>query len=314
MQFDKPFIRIPLTFDGDALAAEVRALPEEAWVEHPDGFAGNNAVRLVTPGGQPVDAAIGPMGPTSWLEACPYIREIMAELDAVWGRSRLMGLAPGAEVPDHVDIHYYWQTHIRLHIPVITHPDVQFTCDGETIHMAPGECWTFDSFRRHGVRNRSDIHRVHLVLDTVGGSALGELIAAADDGASNRRVGRGDGAERKLRFEQVNSPEVMSPWEMSCHVRTLAERTPDQPGREKIFACLDRLIDEWRGLWAEYGASDAGLPAYQECLSRHRTALAATQPLRVLMQSGALLTGAVERLLLLNAISPLKSGEPRGSR
>ena len=32
-------------------------------------------------------------------------------LGGVWGRSRLMALAPGAEVPAHVDAHYYWRTH-----------------------------------------------------------------------------------------------------------------------------------------------------------------------------------------------------------
>ena len=42
----------------------------------------------------------------------------MAELNCTWGRSRLMGLEPGAVVPKHVDVHYYWRTHLRIHVPV----------------------------------------------------------------------------------------------------------------------------------------------------------------------------------------------------
>ena len=67
----------------------------------------------------------------------------------------------------HVDLHYHWRTHIRIHIPVITDPKVLFTCGDETVHMAPGECWIFDSFRFHRVENGWTERRVHLVLDTV---------------------------------------------------------------------------------------------------------------------------------------------------
>ena len=109
-----------------------------AWVPHATGFPGNEAVRLVTVMGQPTDAFEGPMRPTEHLARCPYIMEVMAELGGVWGRSRLMGLGAGAEVPEHVDAHYHWRTHLRIHIPMITNPQVEFTCGGETVHMAPG--------------------------------------------------------------------------------------------------------------------------------------------------------------------------------
>jgi hypothetical protein len=120
MRLDTPFLKLPIRFDPDALAAEVRALPDWGWSAHPTGFVGNEAVRLVSPGGGQTDEFSGPMGPTKQLGLCPYIQDIMAEIGGVWGRSRLMGLAAGAEVPSHIDTHYYWRTHLRLHIPVIT--------------------------------------------------------------------------------------------------------------------------------------------------------------------------------------------------
>jgi hypothetical protein len=48
----------------------------------------------------------GPMGPTDAIEKCGYIKEVMQELGSTWGRSRLMGLEPGAIVPEHVDEAY----------------------------------------------------------------------------------------------------------------------------------------------------------------------------------------------------------------
>src|SRR5919112_4063897 len=120
MRLQNPLIRLPVDFCSESLAAEVNALPESAWTPHPNGFPGNEAVRLVTPGGRDNDGLQGAMAPTPYLLACSYIMEIMAELGAVWGRSRLMGLGPGAKVPAHVDINYYWRTHVRIHIPITT--------------------------------------------------------------------------------------------------------------------------------------------------------------------------------------------------
>ena len=71
MQLDRPFLKLPIRFDADALEREVRALPASAWVPHPSGFPGNEAVRLVTAGGLPTDAFEGPMKPTENLAQLP---------------------------------------------------------------------------------------------------------------------------------------------------------------------------------------------------------------------------------------------------
>ena len=217
MRLKQPFLKLPMRFDADALASEVRALPQSAWTPHPNAIVGNEAVRLITPHGEPTDAIEGPMAPTVHLQSCDYVRQVMAEIGGVWGRSRFMGLAAGREVPSHIDINYYWRTHLRIHIPVITNPDVLFTCGDETVHMAPGECWVFDSFRWHNVQNKGSEQRIHLVLDTVGGGLLPELMKAAESGASEPRwLHPGERSGDDLVFEKVNSPRVMSPWEFAA--------------------------------------------------------------------------------------------------
>jgi hypothetical protein len=270
MRFVRPLLRLPIRFDADALANEISRLPRDAWVAHPNAFPGNNAVRLITTDGMPTDALGGRMAPTEYLRACPYMMEMMSELGCTWGRSRLMGLAAGAEVPEHADSHYYWRTHVRIHIPVITNPGVEFTCAGETVHMAAGECWVFDSFQRHEVHNRGNAHRVHLVLDTVGGGKLWDLIeeAQADRTLEPRPFPPGDGSGRPLLFEQVNIPKVMSSWEMRSHIAFIESAAQPHPKLDAVRRRLDKLVFDWEAVWAAHADPQDGLPSFFHVLQQ----------------------------------------------
>ncbi len=272
MRLQEPFLKLPIRFARDALQAEIAALPNSAWVPHATGFAGNVAVRLVTAGGGATDTFEGAMRPTEHLERCHYIREIMAELAGVWGRSRLMGLEPEAEVPAHVDVHYYWRTHLRIHIPIVTNPGVTFTCGDTSVHMEPGECWVFDSFRWHDVQNSGSERRVHLVLDTVPTARLWDLVEAARTGeAEPVLLEPGTREPGPLMFENFNAPKVMSPWEIRCHVGYLADHANKGAALDTLLRRLDRFADSWAALWSHYGPADQGLPAYWHLLqaSRH---------------------------------------------
>lgn len=308
MRLDGPFLKLPLQFDADALAAEVRTLPPSAWSSHPTGFAGNEAVRLVSPGGRPTDDLDGPMGPTPALRQCTYMREIMAEIGAVWGRSRLMGLAAGGDVPSHVDTHYYWRTHWRIHIPVITNEAVLFTCGDEAVHMAAGQCWLFDSFRRHKVENRGTEQRIHLVLDTVGGGRLPALMEAVQSGTTKARFfGPGERSGEALAFERLNSPRVMSPWEMRCHRAFLAEHAIPDPLLTQVFETVDRFIDQWAAVWAVFGVDEAGRPTYTGLLMKLRHDLASLNGDHLLLKNDWPLYGMFETLLLQVALGRAQS-------
>lgn len=305
MRIGRPLLKLPIRFCGETLACEVSKLPPDAWMQHPQKFDGNCAVPLVSPGGELVNRTYGPMGPTRWLQDCPYIRQVMRALDSTWGRSRLMGLEAGAVVPEHVDTHYYWRTHLRIHIPVVTNPDVAFTCDGGTIHMGAGECWILDSFYRHSVANRGSDMRVHFVLDTVGSSRLWDLIDAANEGAATEQlVEPGEATADELEFEQVNAPAIMSPWEMKTHIAYLAEWTDSQPGLDRIMAVMDRFVMAWSGTWARYGPSDAGLPTYLGHLKEVHTAITGLGAVRVTMRNGQPLLACAEQFIFKHAIGP----------
>jgi hypothetical protein len=316
MRLDTPFLKLPVRFDPDALAAEVRALPDWAWSAHPTGFVGNEAVRLVSPGGQQTDEFSGPMGPTKQLGLCHYIQQIMGEIGGVWGRSRLMGLAAGSEVPSHIDTHYYWRTHFRLHIPVITNPGVGFTCGDETVHMEAGECWAFDSFRRHRVENKGSEQRIHLVLDTVGGGNLPGLIAAAQSGTTEARLVRPDEhATPSLHFEKMNSPAVMSPWEMRCHVAFLTNHAKPGPLLGPILDRIDQFVDAWAAQWAEFGSDEAGRPGYARLLEGVRSDVVALGSKQATLDNDWPLNAIFESLIFQMALgTPGPSASLSGTR
>jgi hypothetical protein len=315
MRLTEPLLKLPIRFDATTLEREVRTLPESAWVPHATGFPGNEAVRLVTVMGGPTDAFEGPMRPTEYLSHCPYLMQVMAELGGVWGRSRLMGLGAGAEVPEHVDAHYHWRTHLRIHVPVITNPHVEFTCGGETVHMAPGECWVFDSFRWHEVHNRGEERRVHLVLDTVVTPRLWDLIDAAQSGfAQTRTLSPGEADLRTLRFEQVNAPSVMSPWEIRGHLAFIAENVLPHEQLEPVMKRLDRFTDGWAALWAQYGASGQGVPEYRQLLAGTRVEIEKLGAAKVRLANELQLSTVLDQLIFVFAVAQQPFVSEEGQR
>ena len=119
----------------------------------------------------------GVMRPTPHLQACPYVRQVLASFGVVWSRSRFMRLSARSNVPEHADTSYHWFHRVRMHIPVVTWPEVRFSCGDESVHMAAGEAWLFDNWRRHSVVNPTDHDRVHLVADTFGNSRFWQHVA-----------------------------------------------------------------------------------------------------------------------------------------
>lgn len=276
MKLPREFCRLPLRFDAQRLADEVRALPADAWREHPTSYPGNRAVRLISGGGGENDDLGGVMAPTPHLARLPYVRQVLASFGVVWSRSRLMLLAPGTQVPPHCDINYHWFHRVRVHIPVITFPEVTFFCGDAQVHMAAGEAWIFDNWRPHKVLNPTSQARIHLVADTIGNAAFWEMARRGQ--WENHRTGNAPlspllafdaGAQRELLTERVNTPIVMPPSEVASLLGELAQDLAaegnDAAGRRALAAfrvLLDGFVRQWRHLWALHGEAETGWPLY----------------------------------------------------
>ncbi|HEX7781493.1 MAG TPA: aspartyl/asparaginyl beta-hydroxylase domain-containing protein [Sphingobium sp.] len=261
MRLSRPFFHLPILFDVPRLQDEVAALPKDAWVPHPDGLPGNSAARLISADGGDTDAVHGQMLPTRWLAAMPYLRQVLAGFGVVWGRSRLMRLAPGANVPEHADINYHWHTRVRLHIPIFTWPEVRFHCDGESVHMAAGEAWIFDNWRRHHVENGADGERVHLVADTTGTAAFWQFARAQTPPRGQWRTAVWEpNSHPQLLTESNHRTAVMPAAEVQmliddlCAELTAKTDTPDGGARAaRLRLLLEGFIFDWRQLCALHG-------------------------------------------------------------
>ncbi len=286
MKLQVPFIQLPLEYDAERMAAEMNAVPESAWLPHPQGFPGNDFLPLISAHGAPKDESFSaPMRPTPYLEQSPYMTDVLASLGASLGRVRLMRLSGHAEVTPHYDIHYYWRERMRVHVPIVTQSTVRFICGDEEVNMKAGECWIFDTWKQHRVINDAERSRVHLVVDTVGGGDFWEILErgrtpnqADAPGWAPRRVAPFGARLSDLDLEKHNVPAVMTPWEARDHINfLLAETDANQPAYEPVQRATERFLHAWRGLWSTFGDSRDGWPRYRRTLDAFVDALRAAR-------------------------------------
>ncbi len=306
MKLPVPFLQLPLLFDADTLAREIGAFDEGMWRRHPTGMPGNSALPLVAVEGDPVrgDALDGPMRPTPALMQSPYLQQVLASLDAVIGRVRLMRLAGNAEVRAHIDTDYYWHERVRVHVPIVTQPSVRFSCGDQYVNMAAGECWIFDTWRLHHVSNENDDARIHLVVDTVGGAGFWNLAnagrphTAPRDGFRARQVPPQAGAAPPIMFESVNSQSPMSYWELRALVGFLFGEVQPHPRVQAVSQLAQAFVAYWQTLWFRHGESAGAQPEFANALDMflaNALPLARGVPLRNGGDMGDALAGLLKR-------------------
>ncbi len=273
MKLQYPFIQLPVCYDAPALAAEIARLDESEWLPHPQGFPGNSALPLIAVNGDAnEDGVEGSMRPTPLLERLPHLRALLGSLGAVLGRTRLMRLSGNAEVKPHIDQGYYWAERMRVHVPVVTTPGVRFHCGGAEIHMAAGECWIFDTWRLHRVHNDGEQSRIHLVVDTIGGDGLWELIGrgrphgAVIEGWTPKRISADAEIAPELEFESLNLPKVMTPWELRSHIGFLFTESLPHADLPALQQSALRFLRRWQAQWTAHGEADAARQRYQAIL------------------------------------------------
>jgi aspartate beta-hydroxylase len=175
--------RLSPIFDADRLAAELAEVTGHRWQPQRTRTQGGGIGRaagidwrvlpLRNPGGDPDRTDPGGPGPTAfaptaWMERLPYLRQILDTIPAPLNAVRLMALGPGAASQPHNDPKYRLDRGlVRLHIPLVTHPDAVLVLDGVEHRWQPGSCWYGDFSREHLVRNTGPVVRIHTVVDAL---------------------------------------------------------------------------------------------------------------------------------------------------
>jgi uncharacterized protein (TIGR03032 family) len=277
MKLKSEFYRLPLKFDAARLLKEIEQIPEEEWCPHPQGFKDNDALLLISVNGDPRDDSLkGPMLPTPHLQKCPYLQQVLASFQAIFGRTRLMRIGGRSKVQKHMDANYYWHQRARVHVPIKTTKKVKFHCGKHSVHMAEGESWIFDTWEQHMVENPDDFTRIHLVADTVGSARFWDLVNLAGKPHLNIRAKQASKLieyqpELKINVatETVNVPLVMSPWEQDSVIQPIIEDMKKAyPAPQKdinaILELTSRFKQRWKALWSRFGEKQQGFAAYEE--------------------------------------------------
>ena len=171
------FCKLPLHFDVERLSADLRTAEEQEWKLH---FVHRNydgewsAIPLKSVGGAADNVYSDPSAATSdfratpVLERCPYFQEALAAFQCEVTSARLLKLTAGSVIKEHIDHDLSVDSGtVRLHIPITTHPDVEFYVEQERAVMEPGSCWYLDATLPHRVNNPSPVDRVHIVFDCI---------------------------------------------------------------------------------------------------------------------------------------------------
>ncbi|WP_055634445.1 aspartyl/asparaginyl beta-hydroxylase domain-containing protein [Streptomyces griseoruber] len=189
-----PTARLTPDFDADQLAHELAAVTSHPWQHQRTHYAAGHigpdtptdwrVLPLRSPGGDPTRTDPGGPGPdaytaTHWLDRMPYLRDVLAEIPAPLNAVRLLALGPGSASQPHCDPKYALERGmVRLHIPIVTHPDAVLVLDGAEHRWQPGEFWYGDFSREHLVRNTGPVRRVHAVIDALFTRELAALFPA----------------------------------------------------------------------------------------------------------------------------------------
>lgn len=165
-------IRLPRTYDVELLVRDLQLLRDVKAAPQPGPYHQGEwqGIALHAAGGKD---SVFPSAPgmsgymeTENLRRTPYFRWILDDLKCPKEVVRILFLPPGGHIKDHFDFHTNFQFGLlRLHIPIITHPDVTFVIDGQRVTWAAGELWYGDFSKVHSVKNDSQIVRAHMVID-----------------------------------------------------------------------------------------------------------------------------------------------------
>ncbi|OXG08471.1 aspartyl/asparaginyl beta-hydroxylase [Flavobacterium araucananum] len=166
--------KLPVSFSIDKLQTDFVVCENNLWTPHfnTNRYDGNwTSISLRSQSGLTNDImsfANATYKNTDLLERCPYFKEITDWFQCDKEAVRLLRLDPQSDIKEHTDNDTsYEDGFFRIHIPIITNPEVFFYVDKKLVPMKMGECWYANFQLLHSVENRSAEPRIHLTLDCI---------------------------------------------------------------------------------------------------------------------------------------------------
>jgi len=174
MSYKTRYLKLPFFFDIFRLNEDLAKITKTEWIDHVNTAAYENdwsCVPLRSLDGRADHILSLPdvhYEDTDILGRCPYFQEVINTFKCEKTSVRLMALGAGSRIKMHTDKGTSFEDGMaRLHIPVITAPEICFTIEDEDIHFSAGYTWYLNANCLHGVNNESKSSRIHLMLDCI---------------------------------------------------------------------------------------------------------------------------------------------------
>lgn len=176
------YSRLPVSVDLPLLLQALAAIEDTDWHGHFNTayFSGDwSGVALICAADALTELSPGTAEPAPrrpWLKDRRW-QQALRDLPLEIVSARLLRLGPGGQIHEHRDYDLEGENaDMRLHIPLLSPPAVDFWLDGLRMPMMEGECWFLDLARPHRVDNRDSTARIHLVLDCRPGAWLEQMM------------------------------------------------------------------------------------------------------------------------------------------
>lgn len=198
-------LKLPFEFNASLLQADLKTIQDNIWIAHYNkrDYDGSwTSLALFSKDGRSssiyasIDTNIA-LKATEIMDACTYIHEVLEVFKFEKVAVRLMRLNAGAVIKPHRDHALgYEDGDFRLHIPIVTNPDVNFILGGERVIMHEGTCWYINANEEHAVSNNGLTDRVHLVIDGKRNEWTDDIFFALEPESSFQK------AERKMSLKE----------------------------------------------------------------------------------------------------------------
>ncbi len=179
-------LRLAPAFDASRLYAEIASLSDSDWIPHfnagyHDGGWFGFPLRAVAGGNNPLypDPVQREFVDQPVLAQWRAVREALAAFRCPLRSVRLLKLRAGGVIREHRDDGLGFEHgEVRLHVPIVSNPEMSFYVDGVRLPMEPGETWYVNVNLPHRVRNAGATDRIHLVIDCLVNDWIAALFAA----------------------------------------------------------------------------------------------------------------------------------------
>ncbi|WP_421549361.1 aspartyl/asparaginyl beta-hydroxylase domain-containing protein [Pseudomonas sp. QD4] len=257
------YARLPVSLDLPLLLQALAEIRPEQWQGHfnAEYYQGDwSGVALIAP--QDALTELAP-GQGAAVERAPWQRDsrwqqALCELELEIRSARLLRVGPGSRIFEHRDYDLAGpEADLRLHIPLLSPPLVDFMLDGQRMPLAAGECWFLDLSRPHSVDNRDCSERIHLVLDCRPGPWLSQAIAAGC--TTTPAPGEGAAAAAFTQFRQLleehpslcQSLQALTDGEaFIAHTLALAAQHGLQINADQVRAAMRQGRRQWNEQWS----------------------------------------------------------------